>query len=294
MKTEKKLVVGIGEILWDIFDDRKTLGGAPANFAYHASKAGARGVVVSAIGNDALGNEIESRLREKNLNALLQHGNRATGTVRVSLDGNGVARYVFPPDVAWDYLEFSDEFQALAQSANAVAFGTLAQRNSRSRASIRAFLNRMTQGSLRVFDINLRQNFYSEALIRESLEYTNILKLNDDELSVLAPFFGLNSEGDFSALSEAFFQKIFAEFPGLSRAVLTCGANGSLAGTREGERSRIVGNPDTRVVDTVGAGDAFTATFTVAILDGKPLHEAHKLAAERAALVCSRPGAMPE
>lgn len=288
-----KLVVGLGEILWDIFESRKTLGGAPANFAYHASRAGAEGMAISAIGRDALGDAVVALLAEKQLPALLQRNDRDTGTVRVSLDAGGSARYVFPPDVAWDNLTFTDELRRVALTCDAAAFGTLAQRSEMSRNTIRAFLNAMPPEALRVFDVNLRQHFYSEALVRESLALADVLKINESELAVLAGYFLPKTDGDFHAQKDAFFETVFTAFPRLCYIVLSCGAEGSFAATRDGERSFVPADKTIRVVDTVGAGDAFTAAFTVAVLDGKSLYEAHRLAAARAGFVCSRAGAMP-
>lgn len=288
---ERKIVVGIGEILWDVFDTQKTLGGAPANFAYHASKAGVEGITVSAIGNDTLGDEIVRTLREKKLRFSLQRCGLPTGTVRISLDDNGVARYFFPPDVAWDNLVFSDELRILAQSCAAAAFGTLSQRSHRSRETIRAFLSAMPESALRVCDVNLRQNFYTEQLIRESLALADILKINETELAILGTFF-LNEKNVAPAQSEAFFRKMFSEFPRLKYIILTCGADGSITGTRSGECSCVPADKTIRIADTVGAGDAFTATFTTEIINGKTLREAHRRAAARADFVCSRRGAM--
>lgn len=293
IKNTPPVVIGLGEILWDIFDGRKTLGGAPANFAYHARCAGAEGIVVSAIGNDPLGDAIESLLREKHLENRLQRCDNATGSVRITLSSDGVAHYVFPPDVAWDNIDFTESLRALAQSADAAAFGTLAQRSLHSRRSIRAFLEAMPENALRVCDLNLRQNFYSEKIIRDSLALADILKINEEELSVLETLFALPQQSGIRERCESFFRNVFPEFPSLRYAVITLGADGSIAGTRNGERSFIPAKKDLSVVDTVGAGDSFTATFTVALLCGKPPAEAHRLASERSEFVCSRPGAMP-
>lgn len=287
-------VVGIGEILWDIFDDRKTLGGAPANFAYHASCAGAEGIVVSAIGDDAYGDEIEFLLREKRLGNRLQRCDRPTGTVRISLDSSGVAQYVFPPDVAWDHLKFDDSLRTLAQSADAAAFGTLARRAPRSRETVLAFLNAMPENALRVCDLNLRQNFYTSDLIHESLAIADILKINEDELDILETLFDAGAGSGLPARCKIFSEKIFPAFPRMRYLIVTCGASGSFAGTRDGAHSFVPANKLPQIADTVGAGDAFTASFTVAILNGKTLTEAHRFAASRAEFVCTRSGAMPE
>lgn len=291
MEKRSPVVVGIGEILWDIFERRKTLGGAPANFAYHATQAGADGIVVSAIGKDTLGDEILSVLAKKRLHTDLQRVEQATGTVIISLDGDGIANYAFPENTAWDNLKFSDSLRALARKADAVCFGTLAQRAPHSRATIRAFLEAMPQHALRIFDANLRQNFYSETLVRESLATANILKINEDELEILSDFF---VGKHFSTERNCFCAAVFAAFPQLRFVVLTCGARGSYVFSRSGENSFVPASPSAKIVDTVGAGDAFTATFAVAMLAGKPFAEAHRLAAQVAEFVCSRAGAMPE
>lgn len=294
MNHRKPVIVGIGEILWDVFESGKKLGGAPANFAFHATQLGARGVAVSAIGNDALGDEIASALEKKQICSDLQRVEYATGTVKISLDANGIADYVFPKNTAWDNLKFSDSLKALARETDAVCFGTLAQRAQRSRTTIRAFLDSMPPKALRVFDVNLRQDFYSEALVRESLAFANILKINENELETLSAFF-IGKTGDrFSEKCERFCATLFVAFPHLRFIALTCGAQGSYVFSRDGKNSFVPASPEAKIVDTVGAGDSFTAAFTVAILAEKPLAEAHRLAEKVAESVCSRAGAMPE
>lgn len=294
MDKRPPIVVGIGEILWDIFEDRKTLGGAPANFAYHATQQGAEGIAVSAIGDDAAGDAILSTLAGKSLKTEFQRVPQATGSVHITLDANGVAHYRFPPDVAWDNLAFSDSLKLLAQRCDAACFGTLAQRAPRSRASILAFFDAMPKTALRVFDVNLRQNFYSELCIRESLTRADILKINEEEMATLAAFFALPENTDFDTRRKRFSATLFAEFSSLKIILLSCGAHGSYAIPRNGEVSFIPSDPETRIVDTVGAGDSFTATFTVARLAGKSVSEAHRQAVRVAEFVCSQAGAMPE
>ena len=188
----KKIVIGIGEILWDVFGEEKRLGGAPANFAHHASQTGAEGVAVSAVGDDALGDAIFAELAGKTLRAEFQRVSGVpTGTVAVSLDASGSARYAFPSDSAWDHLAFTERLRDLAARADAVCFGTLMQRSETSRGTVRAFLRATPENALRVFDANLRADFYSEKLVRESLALANVLKINEDELRVLGGFFGV-------------------------------------------------------------------------------------------------------
>ena len=192
---KKHYIVGIGEILWDVFPTGKRLGGAPANFAYHAAQAGLDGIAVSAVGNDALGQEAEAALAAKRLATHLEHVPFPTGTVRVSLDDAGVATYEFAPDTAWDNLEYTPALDAIARAARAVCFGTLAQRAAKSRATVRRFVEAVD--GMRVFDINLRGNFYDRDTIEESLQICNILKINDDEIRIIARMFDLpDSEPD--------------------------------------------------------------------------------------------------
>jgi len=288
--TEKPLVVGLGEILWDIFSDYKRLGGAPANFAYHAAQQGFAGTVVSAVGDDALGYEIETVLTEKNLPALLPRRSAQTGRVDISLDANGVASYVFAENCAWDDIPFLPETEALARRAAAVCFGSLAQRDSRSRATILRFLDCVPEKSIRVFDINLRQNFFSKNILADSLARATILKVNEDEFPVLVETVGLPK----NISADEFFLGIFENCPRVEIIILTLGKSGSRIASRDGERSFVPADTSIEVVDTVGAGDSFTAGFVCALLAGKTLPVAHRHATELANFVCSRAGAMPK
>lgn len=283
----KPLVVGLGEILWDIFPGGKRLGGAPANFAYHAAKQGCGGLVLSAVGDDELGREIEKLLCKNELPAHLIRRPEPTGTVNVELDDNGVASYVFAENCAWDALPFSPETEALAKRVSAVCFGTLAQRNPCSRSTILRFLDSVPASALRVFDINLRENFYSREIIVASLERCTILKLNEDEAPVVARLLALSE----SASRETFVSELFGKFPDLQIVVQTLGAAGSAIFERTGASSFVPADENVKVVDTVGAGDAFTAGFVASLLAGKTLREAHLRAAELAAYVCSISGA---
>ena len=283
MNTQKKVIVGIGEILWDMLPTGKALGGAPANFAYHAKRLGEDGWAVSAIGNDALGREIMEIVMEKGLKNLISVTSRPTGTVQVSLDAKGVPSYTIMEDVAWDNIPFTPQMAALASRADAVCFGSLVQRGN-SRDSVLRFLRAMRPEALRVFDINLRQHYYSKEVIDESLQLSDILKINDEEIRIVAELFGLG--GDDTAACRASIERY-----GLKLVILTRGADGSEVITADEAIPQAVGQVE--VVDTVGAGDSFTAAFVVAYLRGDSLADAQRLANETAAYVCSCKGAMP-
>lgn len=283
MNAQKKVIVGIGEILWDMLPTGKALGGAPANFAYHAKRLGEDGWAVSAIGNDALGREIMEIVMEKGLRNLISVTSRPTGTVQVSLDAKGVPSYTIMEDVAWDNIPFTPQMAALASRADAVCFGSLVQRGN-SRDSVLRFLRAMRPEALRVFDINLRQHYYSKEVIDESLQLSDILKINDEEIRIVAELFGLG--GDDTAACRALIERY-----GLKLVILTRGADGSEVITADEAIPQAVGQVE--VVDTVGAGDSFTAAFVVAYLRDDSLADAQRLANETAAYVCSCKGAMP-
>lgn len=279
------LVVGIGEVLWDVFPDRKVMGGAPANFAHHASQLGLNGYVVSAIGNDALGEQILENLRTQNLNYIIEETNYPTGIVEVSLSGNGIPQYEILENVAWDNIPFSKEIENLAKRTTTVCFGSLAQRGNVSKSTIRKFLNAMPTDSLRIFDINLRQNFYTKDLIEESFLLANILKINDEEVEIVAQLFG---ETIFN--EEEFCKMLLSKYK-LKILILTKGTKGSFVFSED--QVSFLPTPNVIVADTVGAGDSFTAGFTAGYLKGLSIAEAHKLAIELSAYVCSQHGAMP-
>ena len=278
-------IVGIGEILFDMLPSGAQLGGAPANFAYHVCCLGGRGVAVSAIGKDKLGEEVKTILASKKLEAVLPEVDFPTGVVNVELDGNGVPQYTIIEDVAWDNVPYTPQMKELASSAAAVCFGTLAQRNPVTRATVRDFIADMPSDSLKVYDINLRQHFYSRDIIEESLRMADILKINDEEIGVVADIFGLEDTPEQACRS------LISQY-GLRLVILTRGADGSDVVTPDEKYS--VACPKVKIADTVGAGDSFTAAFVHAYLRGDSIRECHDIANRISAFVCSRSGAMPD
>lgn len=283
----RNTIIGIGEALWDVLPEGKKIGGAPANFAYIVSQFGLRSVAVSALGNDALGKELQANLDEKKLEYILPVVPFPTGTVQVSLNAEGIPVYEIKENVAWDNIPFTEEFERLAQSVRAVCFGSLAQRNGVSHDTINRFLDAIPdeEGIYKIFDINLRQHFYTPELLNESMMKCNILKINDEELEVIKKLFGY-SDTD----AEATCRKL-QETYGLKILILTCGTNGSYV-FAEGHPS-FISTPKVEVADTVGAGDSFTAAFVAALLNGTSVAQAHKLAVAVSAYVCTQHGAMP-
>jgi fructokinase len=282
----RPVVVGLGEILWDMFPDGKQLGGAPANFAFHAQVLGAAGAVVSAVGDDELGREIMARLDAMELDRahLAVDSAHPTGTVSVELDGGGKPRYTIHEPVAWDYIPASRDVLALAARTDAVCFGSLAQRSARSRASIRAFLEAVRPGCIRLLDINLRRPYVDAGVIGESLGLADVLKLSDDELPVLAEL--LNLPGDESGFMDA----IIARYD-LDMVVLTKGSKGSRLRTPSADclRAGIAAN----VVDTVGAGDSFNAAVAMGLIAGLDIKQISDGANRLASFVCANKGATP-
>ncbi len=283
----KEYIVGLGELLWDILPDGKKIGGAPGNFAYHSSQFGFNSAVVSAIGNDKLGDEIEENLSEKGLGGIIERVAYPTGVVQVELDANGVPIYDIKENVAWDNIPFTPQLEALASSCVAVTFGSLAQRNVVSRETISRFLDAMGEGEecYKIFDINLRQGFYTRETICNSMERCNILKINDEELVAISRMFGYPG---IDLQDKCWI--LLAKYQ-LKMLILTCGVNGSYVFT-PGNVS-FVETPKVEVADTVGAGDSFTATFISSLLKGMSVNEAHRKAVRVSAFVCTQHGAMP-
>ncbi len=283
-----KVIVGLGETLWDMLPDGKKIGGAPANFAYHISQFGLDGYAVSALGNDELGDELSDILNDKQLHHVMPRVDFPTGTVQVKLDNDGIPVYEIKQNVAWDNIPFTDDMKQLALHTRAVCFGSLAQRSPVSRATIARFIDTVPNGEsqLKIFDINLRQNFYTTEVIDESLRRCNVLKINDEELEVISKLYavrGGTQEERCRLLLNRYSLKI---------VILTCGVKGSYVFTPE--ETSFIETPQVEVADTVGAGDSFTATFCAALINGKSFTKAHQLAVEVSAFVCTQQGAMPQ
>lgn len=291
-----KYVIGIGEALFDCLPEGRKLGGAPANFAYHVSQFGLNGCAVSAIGDDELGREIIDKFNAVQLKHILPVVEQPTGTVKVTLDDKGVPQYEICLGVAWDNIPLTNEMLDIAHQAQAVCFGSLAQRSERSRETIQAFLDAMPEDALRVFDINLRQSWYTAEVIVESLQRANVLKINDEELDVVAtmllgePTIPGKLIAEDPEKTRRICRELIARYE-LDMLILTCGAIGSYVFTASKES--YVATPKVQVADTVGAGDSFTATFVAQLLLGKTIREAHEKAVAVSAYVCTQHGAMP-
>ena len=279
------VVVGIGELLWDVFPEGKCLGGAPVNFSYHCHQLGASAYPVSVVGADKLGAEIRDVLVGEDVpdQFVVQDELHPTGTVQVTL-GNGIPSYEICEGVAWDHIPMSGDLGALAKEADAVCFGSLAQRSEVSRGTIHAFLGAMRPDALKIFDVNLRQAFFSKEIIEASLDHSNMLKLSDEELPVLADLFGIS--GSVSEQLEA----LRAKFD-LKLIAFTRGPAGSLLISAD-ETSDHPGCPGV-AVNSVGAGDSFTAALCMGLLSRKPLAEINAHANRVATYVCSQDGATP-
>jgi fructokinase len=279
-------VVGLGEVLWDLLPTGPQLGGAPANFTHLAAALGARAIMVTRVGHDDLGREVIRRFTQVSLprDTVQVDLARPTGTVAVTLDGQGVPHYTFADDAAWEQLEVTNDALEAVRGAHAVCFGTLGQRSAISRNAIQQLVAAAPADALKIFDINLRLDFYSREVIEASMRLSNVLKLNEEELEVLTAMFSLR--GDVRERIESSARSF-----GFKLVALTRGSSGSLL-YREGGWSAFGPTP-VQIVDTVGAGDAFSAALTMGLLVRMPLEDVHAIAADVARYICSQPGATP-
>ncbi|MCL2622562.1 MAG: carbohydrate kinase [Planctomycetaceae bacterium] len=279
-------IFAIGEVLWDMLPTGKKVGGAPGNFAYHCRKLGADADMISRVGDDVLGRELLEFYRSVGLSTefIVVDPEHPTGAVDVELDADGQARYVFRDDVAWDHLQADADTLALLRTADAICYGTLAGRRTESLRAMLAMIAAPPKTTLRVFDVNFRPPHYTKETVLTLLPTADILKLNDEELPILGEMFGLTTSDQISLA-----RRLIDRF-GFKMLILTRGECGSLLLTSEDTsdyRSRPV-----QVVDTVGAGDAFTAAAVIGFLAGRPLDTINRTASDLAARVCTQPGAM--
>lgn len=278
-------IASVGEIVWDMLPEGRRLGGAPVNFAFYAAQFGAEACPITALGNDSLGKEAYGELLETGLNLdLVQENMLPTGRVLVSLDGAGVPSYDIVENVAWDGIECTPKARAFAGCADAICWGSLAQRSTRSRESLLSLVDAAGEGCLKVFDINIRQDYYSRPLVEESLCRADILKLNEDELPLLQKMLSLPED------REKAIRDLIVQY-GLKEVIFTQGSNGSGIYDASGLLSGLP-TPKVEVADTVGAGDSFTAAYIAARLGGKTVSEAHALAVDVSAYICTCHGAI--
>lgn len=285
MNNNRPTIVALGEVLWDMLPGGKKIGGAPLNFACHATQLGCKGVMVSSIGKDALGDELLEGIAHIGVElSFVQRSDRPTSKVDVVVDSQGKPQYIINEGVAWDHILFTSEMGVLAQKADAVCWGSLAARNRTSRATIIRFVESTREDCLKVFDINIRQHYYDKEFINWGLTQANVLKLNDDELPLL--------QGYYSLMGDPIEQcRDLLERFGLRYVVYTCGSKESVVVGAE-DISRI-DTPKVEVVDTVGAGDSFTAAFVSGLIRGDSIAETHRHAVDIAAYVCTQAGAIP-
>lgn len=283
---KKLIIAGIGELLWDVLPEAEVIGGAPVNFAYHVTALGEKGLPISTIGRDTRGERALAELQKRGVDtsAISISDEYPTGYVIAEVDKEGKASYNFPDEVAWDYLVLNEYAANLRMNLDAVCFGSLAQRSEHSRRVIYNFLDALRPETVKVFDINFRQDFYSRQVIESSLQRTDILKLNEEELPVLARLLDLQEPGDrcLPLLIKKYHLKM---------TILSMGDSGSLLLTPDSssKHSGIV----THVQDTIGAGDSFTAAATIGYLQGLSLDDINEQANRVAAYVCSQQGGMP-
>ena len=285
-------ILSFGEIIWDVYPDKAVIGGAPMNFAAHCTKCGAQGYILSAVGNDSLGDDALSELDRLGVcTALVSRNSYPTGRCNVTLDENRIPTYSLVRDVAYDYIEYSDELakRICAEDFDALCFGTLSQRNAVSAASLRAILNSCEFPEI-FCDINLRPNGYCEESVKLCFERATTLKISDEEAPLLEPF-GFMQGISFSDARGA-FEKIFKKYPNVKRVLYTKGADGSEVHTRDGVIS--IAPVKVKAVSSVGAGDSFGASWLTAMLGGASYEAAAKLAAKVSAFVVSRTEAVPD
>ncbi|NLR92108.1 carbohydrate kinase family protein [Flammeovirga agarivorans] len=285
MKKELN-IFGIGEALYDIFPEGKQLGGAPINFAYHAKQLEANGKIITSIGDDQIGKDLVNEINNLGIRNFISYSEFPTGTVAVTVDDKGLPSYEICEPVAWDEIKINKETEEALVNADALCFGTLAQRNDVSRKAIEQVLNTVPKECIKVFDINLRQHYYNKDCIESSLNQCNVLKINEEEVLVVAELLDVN------LLDEEQFCHHLIERFSIDMVALTKGEEGSYLVTKN--ETSYLSTPKVNVVDTVGAGDSFTARLVIGILNNEPIIETHQKAVELSAYVCTQKGATPK
>lgn len=287
-------IVGLGEVLWDVFRDGPRFGGAPANFACHARSLGAEVSMISAVGpeGDPLAGQALDKLKQRGIDThAIQRNEHETGRVIVDVDGQGKPTYTFSKHPAWDFIEWTDVVAGASGSASAVCFGTLAQRSPISRATIHRFLTSASPKCLKVFDVNLRVDYWDAETICESLKRADILKLNNEELPIVAKACGLAMQSDNGVEEVRILETLMTQF-GLEVIALTRGAEGATLMTTDAvDHCPAV---PTAIRDTVGAGDAYTAAMIIGLQKNWGLTKVNEQAVRVAAYVCTQSGATPE
>ncbi|NSW91857.1 MAG: carbohydrate kinase [Firmicutes bacterium] len=287
MENKKFTIVGVGEILWDMLPGGKKLGGAPANFAYHAGELGCEAYIISSVGNDKLGKEIIETLDVLGVSSryIQVDDIHPTGTVEVQLKGDGIPSYIIHEDVAWDYICLDESYLELAEKADAICFGSLGQRSETSRNTILQVLSNTGNHCIKVFDINIRQHFYNKEIIHNSLKHANVFKLNENELPIVSNLLG------FGGPDIEILQQLGKEYS-LKLIALTRGEKGSIL-LSDNHISTHPGFP-VKVVDTVGAGDAFTAAVVVGMIRNWDIDSINNFANRVGSYVCTQEGGTPK
>ena len=292
MNAQSKSVLTMGELLWDMLPDGKKPGGAPANFVYHAAQNGVKATAVTAVGDDELGRELVQLLTERGVNVAAQTNEYATGITAVSLDENGVPSYDVVRDRARDHIAFTDQVRTLVENADAICYGSIAAREPHgTRDAIYAMIDAAGPDTVRFFDINIRSGFADHDVLERMLNGATILKINDEELPIVARLFGID-EPEFKVPSQTECVKAIKEMFDLDVVILTAGDSYSLV--MDDETISMLPTPKVEVADTVGAGDSFSGAFLAYWLRGFSLRAAHERAIEVSAFVCTQQGAWPE
>lgn len=284
-KSKRIKCAGLGEVLFDVYPTGPKIGGAPANFAYHCRQNGLEAMAISSVGTDDLGFKARDLLAARFLPALLLENSKVTGAVNITLSDTGVPTYTFVEDTAYDNIPSSEVALDIARELDLICFGSLAQRGKVSHNSIMEILDAMPKGSLRIFDVNLRRQYFTKEIIEESLKRTEIFKCNEDELPILCKFAGIEK-------ADANEYNKYLRNRGIDCFIFT---EGSLQSTVFlNDEVSTLPTPKVEAVDTVGAGDSFTATIISRLMQGHSLVSAHKKACELASYVCTQTGAMPD